>query len=383
MNELQEFLEKSFLNTHSPGYVIETFSNGSNLEFILGNKSIRPRKMPTSKNTLYDIASLTKMFTAVLIYKAYEESLLDLNQSIFSINDKFIYLKDVTILDLLCHNQELYTKGYLGEAKTVQEFNNILYSAYVLKDIPTYVDVDYIILSNILEQIYKSSFEELIKQKILEPLHLKNTTFKPNPKNSASSNFEAINEEIITDLPLGVVHDKKARKAQELGIYTGHAGLFSTGEDMMKFLLSFFDYSLLKQETINLMLQHHDINNYNLKILKSYIDKDLEVNELYKLVKKSHNDLYLPSTYNFMGCRYHNNILEINDVPLCLSQNSITFSGYTGPMFVMDFEQKIIVLIMCNVLHNTHLNRATRKKKTTEIINFILNNVIINTPSDF
>lgn len=376
MNKLQKFLEKNFLNTHSPGYVIEMFYNNTNLEFVLGNKSILPTETPTSKNILYDIASLTKTFTAVLIYKAYEEKLLDLNQSVFSVNNKFIYLKDITILDLLCHNQEIYTKGYLGDAKTLKEFNEILYSSFVLKTIPTYVDVDYIILSNILEKIYKDSFEKIIHQKIIKPLKLKNTTFKPNPNNCASSNFESINDTIITDLPLGVVHDKKARQAQSLGIFTGHAGLFSTGEDMMKFLMTFFDYSILKKETINLMLQHHDINNYNLKILKSYINKDLAINELYKLVKKDYKNLYLPNTYNFMGCRYHNDILEKNDVPMCLSKNSITFSGYTGPMFVIDFEQKIIILVMCNVLHNTHLNRATRKNKTSEIINFILNNVI-------
>ena len=376
INKLQEFLERNFLNIHSPGYVIEMFYNNTNLEFVLGNKSILPIEIPTSKNVLYDIASLTKLFTAVLIYKAYEENLLNLDQSVFSINNKFIYLQDITILDLLCHNQEIYTNGYLGDAKTIQEFNEILYSAYVLKTVPTYVDVDYIILANILEKIYKSSFDKIIHQKIIKPLKLKSTTFKPNFKNCASSNYESIDDTVITDLPLGVVHDKKARNAQKLGIYTGHAGLFSTGEDMMKFLMTFFDYSLLKKETIQLMLQHNDINNYNLKILKSYINKDLEINELYKLVKKDYKDLYLPNTYNFMGCRYHNDILEKNDVPLCLSKNSITFSGYTGPMFVIDFEQKIIVLVMCNVLHNTHLDRVTRKNKTSEIINFILNNMI-------
>ena len=231
-------------------------------------------------------------------------------------------------------------------------------------------------MANILEKIYKKSFEELINQKILKPLKLKNTTFKPNPKNCASSNFETVNDTLITNLPLGVVHDKKARNAQKFGIYTGHAGLFSTGEDIMKFLTTFLDYSLLKKETIRLMLQHHDINNYNLNILKNHINKDLAINELYELVKKENNNFYLPSTYNFMGCRYRNDILEKNDVPTVLSNNSITFSGYTGPMFVIDFEQKIIILVMCNVLHNTNLNRVTRKEKTSEIINFILNNIV-------
>ena len=136
MDRLQEFLEKNFLNTHSPGYVIEMFYNNTNLEYVLGNKSILPQKIPTNKDVLYDIASLTKLYTAVLVYKAYEENFLDLNQSIFSINNQFRDLKETTVLDLLCHNQEIYTKGYLGDAKTVQEFYKILYSAYVLKNIP-------------------------------------------------------------------------------------------------------------------------------------------------------------------------------------------------------------------------------------------------------
>lgn len=86
MNKLQEFLEKNYLNTHSPGYVIEMFYHDTNLEFVLGNKSVLPVETPTSKNTLYDIASLTKIFTAILIYKAYEENLLDLKQSVFSLS---------------------------------------------------------------------------------------------------------------------------------------------------------------------------------------------------------------------------------------------------------------------------------------------------------
>ncbi len=376
MDKLQKYLEKSFLNIHSPGYVIEIFQNDTVLEFCYGNKCVIPKEEKTTKDVLYDIASLTKTFTAVLIYMAYEEGKLDIKQSVFSLNNNFINLKEVTIQDLLCHNQEIYTDGYLGDASSIKEFNQILYSAYVKSKNPTYIDTDYIILSNILEKIYGIPFDELIIKKIIEPLQLKNTTFRPDPKKCAFSNYEHLNNSIVNNLELGIVHDKKARCAEKLGLYVGHAGLFSTGADMLKFLKSFFDCSLLKKETIALMLQHHDVNGYNLNILKSYLNKDLGINELYKLVKEKNPDLYLPSTYNFMGCRYPNAIIERNDVPLTLSETSITFSGFTGPMFVIDFEKKIIILVMCNVLHNTNLDRATRKHKTSEIINYILTDII-------
>lgn len=101
---------------HSPGYVIEIYNNGEEKEIIYGNREIKPKVEKVNKNTLYDIASLTKTYTATLVYIAYEEKKLDLTQSIYEIDDHFTNLKETTILDLLSHNQEIWTKGYLGNA---------------------------------------------------------------------------------------------------------------------------------------------------------------------------------------------------------------------------------------------------------------------------
>ena len=216
-------------------------------------------------------------------------------------------------------------------------------------------------------------YKELVETYIINKLNLRNTTFYPDKNKCASSNYEYINNTLITNLELGIVHDKKARNANKLGIYTGHAGIFSTGNDMLIFLKTFLNNSLLKKETIDLMLKHHNINKNNLDILKKITNKNLEINELYELAKEINPNIYLPSTYNYMGCRYKNDIKEKNDIPKILSNKSITFSGYTGPMFIIDFKNKIIVLVMCNILHNTKLDRITRKNKTTEIIDYILN----------
>lgn len=341
--KLIDFIEKNFLDIHSPGYVIELFSDGQAKEFVIGNKRILPNVEKTTSDTLYDIASLTKTFTATLVFIAYESGLVDLNSSVYSIDSNFTNLRDTTILDLLCHNQEIYTDGYLGDVSSKEQFYAVLYSAYVKSTKPTYVDVDYVILSSILGKIYQKPFDELVDTMIIKKLGLESTTFRPNPSSCASSNYEDQDGSLVEDLSPGVVHDKKARKAAELGIYVGHAGLFSTGKDMMTFLETFFNHKLLTQETIELMLKHHNPDDYgNVNI------------------------------YNFMGCRYKNDIKEKNDVPEALSDNSLTFSGYTGPMFVMDFDRHVIVLVLCNLLHNTHLDRLTRKNQTTKIIEFIL-----------
>lgn len=364
-----------FLKNHSPGYVIEIYNNGKIDEYIYGNKSVIPELEVATKTTLYDIASLTKVFTATLIYMAYEENLINLNDTVYNIDNNFKNLKDVKIIDLLSHNQNIWTDGYLGNANNKEEFYKILYSAYVKEKVPTYVDTHYIILSTILKTIYKKDYHELCTEKIFKRLNLKNTTFNPDKKLCASNNYEHIKDKIVDDIYPGLIHDTKGRIAKNLGIYLGHASIFTTGEDLLKFLQTFLNNSLLKKETINFMLQHNNINEMNYRKLKALSSKT-DINEMYEQVNRENINVYLPKTYNNMGVRYRNIIDKINDVPTKASDNSITFSGYTGPMFTIDFDNNIIAVIMCNVVHNSYLTRDERKEKTVEIMNMIFENLL-------
>lgn len=364
-----------YLKYHSPGYVIDIYSDGSEEEIIIGNKCVIPKIKKTSSNTLYDIASLTKVYTSTLVYIAYEEKKIDINEYVYNIDSNFVNLKNIKIIDLLSHNQNIWTNGYLGSAKSKDEFYQILYTAYVKENIPTYVDTHYIILSTLLEKVYNLDFKKIIEKKILNKLNLKHTTFDPNPDLTASNNFENTDDKIIDNIYPGLIHDTKGRVAKELGITTGHASIFTTAADLLEFLKSFFTHSLLKKETIDLMLKHRNTNIDNYNILKEYSDSN-DINIMYKDALKINPKIILPKTYNNMGTRYKNDIKAINDLPERCSNNSITFSGFTGPMFVIDFENKIIVVIMCNVMHNTKINRSKRKDITVFIMNTIFNNLI-------
>ena len=365
---------KEFLNCHSPGYVIDIYNKGKITEFVFGNRSIVPNIAINTKNTLYDIASVTKVYTSTLIYMAYEEGLLDLNDTVYNIENNFIHLKNVKIIDLLSHNQNIWTEGYLGNTKNQLEFYNILYTAYVKEKIPTYVDVHYIILTVLLEKIYNKSYEEICTQKIINKLGLKNTVFNPNPDIVASNNFEHTENGIVDYIYPGLTHDTKGRVAKTFGLNLGHAAIFTTGNDLLQFLKTFLDKTLLKEETIKLMLQHRDTNKQNYEALKNLVPGN-DINELYDEILKRKIDIRLPKTYNNMGTRYNNDIKKINDVPNIASNSSISFSGYTGPMFTIDFEQEIIVVIMCNVIHNSKLNREERKEKTVKIMNMIFESI--------
>lgn len=363
-----------YINNPSPGYVIGIYKRGEVSFYTLGNRCTNPTILETMSDTLYDIASLTKVFTSTLIYIAYEEKLIDIYDYVYNIDNNFVNLKDVKVIDLISHNQEIWTDGYLGSATSREEFYKILYTACVKNNIPTYVDSHYIILSTLLEKVYNMSYKDLCYKKIINKLGLKNTTFDPDSSRTASNNYENNNGKIIDYIHPGVIHDTKARVAKELGITTGHASLFTTANDLMIFLKTFFDYTLLSKDTIELMLKHEDINTYNYDRLKIYSNSN-DINVMYNDALKKEPNLYVSRTYNNMGTRYRNDIDLLNDVPSLASDKSISFSGFTGPMFTIDFERKIIVVIMCNVMHNTKLGRDERKNKVVSIMNYIFEEI--------
>lgn len=365
---------KKYLNNHSSGYVIDIYYKGKHREFVCGNKEVIPEVLANDTNTLYDVASLTKTYTATLVYIAVEEKKLELSDFVRNIDDRFVNLDSVKVIDLLCHNQEIWTDGYLGNAKSEEEFYQILFSAKVKSDFPTYVDVHYIILSTLLEHIYGKRYDIILQEKILDKLHLSDTTVYPKGNNIASNNYENVGDQVVDYILPGYIHDTKARVAKNLGIITGHASIFTTGSDLLKFLMSFLDCSLLKKETIKQMLKHYNIEQLNEHILNNIVNED-KINKMYERALIKEPNVRLARTYNFMGARYHNPIDALNDVPLDCSKDTIVFSGYTGPMYVVDFKREIIVVIMCNVIHNTTLNRAERKKITEELMNFIVKNI--------
>lgn len=368
-------LEK-YTTFHSPGYVIEIYNNGNTQEIVYGNGEVEPSVKECNQDTLYDIASLTKVYTAVLVYMAYEEKKWNLEDSVYSIDNRFTNLKEVTILDLLSHNQEIWTNGYLGDAKSKEEFYEILYSAYVKTNFPTYVDTHYIILSTLLESIYNQDFATLLKIKIFDKLGLVKTTTNPNDENIASNNYEALNGSVVDYIVPGLIHDTKGRIAKNYGITTGHASIFTTGPELLVFLKSFLEGSLLQKETIEKMLSHKDRNKMNYDNLKELVPIS-DINTMYKTTKEKDASIKVMRTYNNMGTRYRNKIKELNDVPKVCSENTIAFSGFTGPSFIIDFDAKIIIVVMCNVMHRTKLSRSERKGTTDKIIEEICNSLYV------
>ena len=334
---------KQLLNTHSSGYVIKTMDPTFNIEtLVMGNRSVIPTKEPMTEDCLFDIASLTKVFTSIVTYQSVESGLINLEDSITRFAPEFKNLQNVDILDLLSHRVECWTSAYLGDVKGRSHFEQELFTAYVKEQKQAYKDVHYMILSYVLEKIYGASFEDIILTNIARPLDLNSITFNPcKDEPIVSSNYERVNGIVRDDVHPGVVHDQKAKVAQELGFGLGHAGIFSDTQDLMSVLISLIDNreQLLKKETVNQMFRRDGMRDFYPSGMR-------------------HPEALTPKT------------------PGNASDQTAIFNGYTGPVFTVDFERNIIILLMANICHNSKLSRQERFGISKDMINKLYNGVL-------
>ena len=190
---------------------------------------------------------------------------------------------------------------------------------------------------------------------------------------------------------VNVPHDTKARTAYKLGFTTGHAGIFTSASDLLKILISLVDgkETLLKQETIDQMLQHDDYAIYLDSCIMDYCHQHsisiVETNNIHlklqSLLKQlsNPNDFFgqIVKPYNYVGMRYQNPFSEIEVIPFGTSQHTVIFSGYTGPIYLIDFNKRIIVLVMTNVCHTSIKERSERLSATIQMVKELYEEAIL------
>jgi CubicO group peptidase (beta-lactamase class C family) len=209
---------------------------------------------------LFDLASLTKVIaTTSMAMILYERGLLDLETPVLAIVPEFgdhdSRRHEITVRMLLAHSSGLpaYEKLYLR----VKNREDLLQAAFATKlssDPATraeYSDIGFIILGVALERIADESLDSFCQREVFGPLGMTYTTFNPAPalKDSIppTANDHTFRHRIIQ----GEVQDENA---SVLGGVAGHAGLFSTVEDLAIFAHAMLNggHPILRSETVQL-----------------------------------------------------------------------------------------------------------------------------------
>jgi CubicO group peptidase (beta-lactamase class C family) len=198
----------------------------------------RDRWIPMRKDTIFDLASLSKLFTALVAIQQLERGTLSLNAAVASYLPQFGQrCKDhITIRQLLTHTSGLRPDLPFYDHKTRAEQQALLYSdkpqatpgtAYI------YSDLNLIALQFVLEKVTGQPLDALVRDGITRPLGMTDTGY--NPASARRSRVAATEDQhvppakIDRGLVWGQVHDENA---WALGGVAGHAGVFSTARDL-------------------------------------------------------------------------------------------------------------------------------------------------------
>lgn len=234
---LDAFIEKSIADQRFTGAVLR-IQHGHHAHLrAYGNRSVTPSVQPMKTTTVFDVASLTKVTaTAPSIMVLIDRGLIDPKQKVKTYLPEFQGTnKDkITVRHLLTH-----FSGLPPVIPRKPEFNS--YNASVayacsceLRERPgtrfRYSDVNYITLAEIVRRVSGQPIEQFSKNNLFTPLGMADTTY--NPPRSLRHRIAPTEKTTATGLLHGVVHDPSARA---MGGATGHAGLFSSINDLARY----------------------------------------------------------------------------------------------------------------------------------------------------
>lgn len=290
---------------------------------FVGYKSLYPTKQPTSNEVIYDVASLTKVVsTNTLIFKLIEDGKIELETKVKNILPNFKH--ESTIEEMLLHTSGLrpLIKNH-GSVKTKKSLIDEIYSEELIYPPYTkivYSDTGFMLLGFIIEKVSGKSLDKFAEEVFIKPLKMDKTTYSPNSNVTATTEFDKSLQTYVN----GFVHDERSRLLNGL---SGHAGLFSTAEDLAKFINSF-----LNDEKI--------IKNKNKELIFSTI-----------FSKPNLNDIQLIRTYGFE--KYN------------INEELIGHTGFTGCNMWIDKKNKRGFVLLTNAVHpKRELNKifAYRRK---------------------
>ncbi|WP_186422255.1 serine hydrolase domain-containing protein [Lacrimispora celerecrescens] len=189
----------------------------------------------------YDLASLTKVIgTTTRILQLVEKGVISLSTPVKEILGLFSY-GDVTVEHLLLHSSGLPAEIRNKESWSRENLLEYLYTTQREREAGDgflYSDVGFILLGKIIENLDETTLEETFREHIFTPLGMKDTTYLVQGSRERCIPTECTE---LRGCICGEVHDLKAHLLGKCG----SAGLFSTLEDIVKFVKAYLDHSRL------------------------------------------------------------------------------------------------------------------------------------------
>jgi CubicO group peptidase (beta-lactamase class C family) len=215
-------------------------ADGPILRAFGGWSCIVGEEIPTARDTIYDVASLTKVVaTTTLVLAFAERGAWSIDAAVSSVLPEFPR-DDITLEQLLTHTSGLVPhREFYRLGRGASEIAPLVYAE--ARDASPgrvdYSDLNFMLLGWALEAVTRTPLDNLFAREVAQPLGLDCTRFRPPDelrRRIAATELDG-DQRLEPGLVWGEVHDGNA---WALGGVAGHAGLFSTADDLGSFVSS-------------------------------------------------------------------------------------------------------------------------------------------------
>ncbi len=312
------------------GVVVDRYATGQALRYADANGTELPadQQVPMRDDTIFDMASISKLFTSIAVLQLAERGRLSIDTPVsrffpeFAVGDKAA----ITVKMLLTHTSgfdaDPVPSLWAGYPDIPSRRQAVLNSALKNKPGTTYLysDINLLTLGFIVEKLSGKPLDQVVRERITAPLGMTDTGYNPPASKLpriAATEFEA---NPPRGLVRGSVHDENA---WSLGGVAGHAGVFSTASDMAVLCQailnggSYRGHRILNPETVRQMM-----TNYNQQFPDDSHGLGFELDQPW-----------------YMGA--------------LASPVSAGHTGYTGTTLVIDPESRSFALLLTNRVHPT------------------------------
>jgi uncharacterized protein YbbC (DUF1343 family)/CubicO group peptidase (beta-lactamase class C family) len=241
---VDSIVERAILDGQIPGAVVLIGHNGQvAYRKAFGRRALEPRREAMTVDTIFDLASLTKVVaTTTSVMQLVERGKVRLNDAVAKYLPEFAQngKEDITVRQLLTHYSGLAPDIDLQPSWQGKEIAYKLSFAEKPEAPPgsgfIYSDTNFIVLGALVEHVSGESLDHYSTAHVFAPLKMTRTRYLP--PSSWRSKIAPTQFDEHEHMLRGEVHDPRALR---MGGVAGHAGLFSTADDLAKFAQALLD----------------------------------------------------------------------------------------------------------------------------------------------
>jgi len=303
-----------------------------------------PGSQPVGLDTIYDIASLTKVFTSTAALRLVDQGRLDLSAPVAGYLPE-LRAPGVVVRHLLTHTSgldiRLSTLRHAGRAGML----DAVYRASLLHLPGTtvaYTNVNSLLLGEIVARLCGQPLDDALQALVIEPLGMANTQFRPPVELLPRIAPTEIDADWRGGLVHGSVHDESAHV---LGGVAGHAGLFSTAADLYAFCRVWLDDERWTTDDGRLV-------DWELERQAPGVAPDRTGARSHGLLRPE--TIALARTNHTSGLNLACGLGWMIDRPNFMGQappGTIGHTGFTGPAITIIPAQQLIVIVLSNRIY--------------------------------